>query len=142
LQIRAILVPISTSDKQIRLRIWLWILLLLSAIFKTARNFFFFSKFYCLLLFEATFTSVFKDKRSHVTLTFLKFCFTIEGYGSGFVSLTNGSGWPQNIRIIQHLLKVKHGLIRSVRYVTGTPRGRISQAGHNTVCANYTEHML
>jgi hypothetical protein len=63
-------------------------------------------KFFCLLLFEGTFTSLFKDKkskRSHKTEStfFFPFCLMIEGSGS--IPLTNGSGSgsrrPKNIRI-------------------------------------------
>ncbi len=64
-------------------------------------------KFFCLLLFEVTFTSFFKDKktwRSHKTAgiksrSSCDFCLMVEGSGS--VTLTNGfgSGRPKNIRI-------------------------------------------
>jgi hypothetical protein len=54
-------------------------------------------KVFCLLLFEGTFTSFFKDKkskRSHKTVGikdfFYYFCLMIEGSGS--VHLTSGSG--------------------------------------------------
>jgi hypothetical protein len=67
------------------------------------------SKFFCLLLFEGTFTSFFKDKKSernHKTVPRNQsisyyFCLMIEGSGSGFVPLTTGSGSrrPKNIRI-------------------------------------------
>ncbi len=70
-----------------------------------------FKKFFGLFLFEGTFTSFSKDKkskRSHKTSKikfFLRyyFCLMIYGSGSGFIPLTNGS-WsgsrrPKNIRI-------------------------------------------
>jgi hypothetical protein len=50
----------------------------------------FFKQFFCLLLFEGTMTSFFKDKkskRSHKTVGikfFLDFCLMIEGSGFGF----------------------------------------------------------
>jgi hypothetical protein len=54
-------------------------------------------KFFCLLLFESTFTSIFKDKkakRSHkavgITVFITIFCLVIEGSGSK--PLANGSG--------------------------------------------------
>ncbi len=46
-----------------------------------------FFKFSCLLLFEGTFTSFFKDKKSKKSLSLM-----IEGSGSGSTPLTNGSG--------------------------------------------------
>jgi hypothetical protein len=70
-----------------------------------------FKKFFCILLFEGTFTSFFEDKkskRSHkiveikVFLTiFGIFCLMIEGSGSGSIPLTNGSGYrrPKNMWI-------------------------------------------
>jgi hypothetical protein len=68
-------------------------------------------KFFCLLLFEGTLTSFFKDKnskRSHkavgIKVFSYYFCLVIEGSGagSGPIPLTNGSGSgsrrPKNIR--------------------------------------------
>ncbi len=63
-------------------------------------------KFFCLLLFDGTFTSFFKDKkpkRSHkavgIKVFLIIFCLGIEGSGS--IPLTNESGSrrPKNIRI-------------------------------------------
>jgi hypothetical protein len=60
-------------------------------------------QFFCLLLFEGTFTSFFKDKkfkRSQKTVgikVFLLFCLMIEGSGSG--SKHYESGWPKNMWI-------------------------------------------
>ncbi len=65
----------------------------------------FFSKFFCLLLFEGTFSlflkshkKVTKQNSSNQGISYY-FCLMIEGSGS--VHLTNGSGsrWPKNIRI-------------------------------------------
>jgi hypothetical protein len=68
----------------------------------------FLNQFFCLLLFEGTFTSFSKDKksnRSHKTVgikIFLMYYFCLM-IGSGSVPLTNGSGSgsmrPKNIRI-------------------------------------------
>jgi hypothetical protein len=61
-----------------------------------AKKNYFVSKFFCLILFEGTFTSFFKDKksqRSHKTVgikVFLYFCLMIEGSGAGYTPLTNG----------------------------------------------------
>ncbi len=46
--------------------------------------------FFCLLLFEGTFTSFFIDKKSHKKTSSFLFCLMMEGSGS--VPLTNGSG--------------------------------------------------
>jgi hypothetical protein len=65
-------------------------------------------KFFCILLFEGTFTSFFKgkkSKRSHKTLEIKVFlyyiCLMIEGSGSGSIPLTNGSdpdpGGPKHV---------------------------------------------
>ncbi len=71
------------------------------------KNFFFF-KFFCLLLFEGTLTSFFKDKkskRSHkavgIKFIFYYFCLLVEGSGSIRLSNESGSGSrrPKNIRI-------------------------------------------
>jgi hypothetical protein len=74
----------------------------------------FFLKFFCIVLFEGTFTSFFKDKkskRSHKTVEnqgfSYYFCLMIEGSrsgaGSGSIPLTIGSGsgslWPKNMWI-------------------------------------------
>ncbi len=59
--------PIQTSDKWIRIRI----LLFSSVTFKTSTKNYFFPSIFCFLLFEGTFTSFFKDKksqRSHKTV--------------------------------------------------------------------------
>ncbi len=67
-------------------------------------------KNFCLLLFEGTFTSFFKDKkskRSHKTIEikvfFYCFCLMIERSGSGSIPLTcgpgSGSGRPKNMGI-------------------------------------------
>ncbi len=55
--------------------------------------------FFCTLLFEGTFTSFFKDKkskRSHKAVEIevfpYYFCLMMEGSGSGSIPLTNGSG--------------------------------------------------
>ncbi len=69
-------------------------------------------KIFCILLFEGTLASFFKDiksKRSHKTVgikVFKLFLLMIEGSGSGSISLTNGSGsrrpkntWIRWIRI-------------------------------------------
>ncbi len=78
----------------------------------------YFFKFFCLLLFEGTFTSFFKDKkskRSHKTLKTVRskvyfsyyFCLVIEGSGS--IPLTNrsGSGRPKNIRIRRIRIRIR-----------------------------------
>jgi hypothetical protein len=57
-------------------------------------------KFFCLLLFEATFTSVFTNKKSERFSYFL--CLMIEGSGSGW----SGSGRSKNLRIRIHWKKV------------------------------------
>jgi hypothetical protein len=70
----------------------------------------FFYKFFCILLFEGTFTSFFKDKKSKKNSQNSKnqgfsynFCLMIEGSGSGSIPLTNGSGFgsrrPKNMWI-------------------------------------------
>ncbi len=65
-------------------------------------------KFFCLLLFEATFTSFFKDKKvqrkSHNSRNrgfSYYFCLMIEGSGSGSIPQTSGtgSGRPKNMWI-------------------------------------------
>ena len=55
---------IRTSGSGIRVRILIRILLFLSVTFKMATIIFVFLKVFCLLLFKATFTSFFKDKKS------------------------------------------------------------------------------
>ncbi len=69
-------------------------------------------KFFCLLLFEATFTSFFKDKKSQNSMNqgfSYYFCLMIEGSGS--VPLTNGSGFgsgrPKNIRILRIQIRIR-----------------------------------
>jgi hypothetical protein len=57
-------------------------------------------KFFCLLLFEDTFTSVFTNKNSERFSYFL--CLMIEGSGSGW----SGSGRSKNLRIRIHWKKV------------------------------------
>ncbi len=66
------------------------------------------SNFFCFLLFEATLTSVFKEKSRHKESQNRRnqgfsyyFCLVIEGFGSGSVYRANGSGSgrPKNIRI-------------------------------------------
>jgi hypothetical protein len=71
----------------------------------------FFQKFFCIVLFEGTFTSFFKDKKSkevkklYKSRFFYNFCLKIEGSGagggSGSIPLTSGSGslWPKNMWI-------------------------------------------
>jgi hypothetical protein len=74
-----------------RIQLRMLILLFSSVTFKTpAPKIFFFSlKFLCSLLFEGTFTTLFKDlkvKKSHKTVyiyIFLFFSLSIDGYGSG-----------------------------------------------------------
>ena len=65
-------------------------------------------KFFCSLLFEGTFTSFFKDKkskRSHktvgITVFSYYFCLLIKRSGSGSIPLTSGygSGRPNNMWI-------------------------------------------
>ncbi len=63
-------------------------------------------RFFCLLLFEGTFTSFFKDekcKRSHKTVGikvfFTIFCLMIEGSGSGSLTNESGSGRPKKMWI-------------------------------------------
>ncbi len=64
------------------------------------------TKFFFLLLFEGTFTSFFKDKKSKKKSQNSRnqgfsyyFCLMIEGTGSGSVPLTNGSGSRRSINI-------------------------------------------
>jgi hypothetical protein len=62
----------------------------------------FFSSF-CLILFEGTFTSFFKDKKVKKSQNRRQgFCLMTEGSGSesGSVPLTYGSGRPKNLRIL------------------------------------------
>ncbi len=81
----------------------------------------FWKKFLCYLLFEDTFTSFFKDKkskRSHkaegnkVFLTI--FCLVIEGSRS--IALTNGSGFgsrrPKNIRIRRIQIRIRNTAVK------------------------------
>jgi hypothetical protein len=65
-----------------------------------------FTNFFCLILFEGTFTSFFKDKKSkRVTKNSRNqgfsyyFCMMMEGSGSGSKPLTkgSGSGGPKNM---------------------------------------------
>ncbi len=74
-------------------------------------------KKFCLLLFEGTFISFFKykkSKRSHKTVRikdfFYYFCLMIEGPGSGSKPLTNGSGSgsrrQKNIRILRIRIRI------------------------------------
>jgi hypothetical protein len=68
LWIREILVRIHTTDLRIRIRIRFRIMLFSFVADKMPTKRKFFSKFFCLLLFDGTFTSVFidtKSKRSH-----------------------------------------------------------------------------
>ncbi len=62
---------IHASDKWIRIRMRIWILLFASLTFKTPKKINFFN-FFCLLHFEGTFTTFFfkdkKSKRSHKTI--------------------------------------------------------------------------
>jgi hypothetical protein len=84
--------------------------------FKTpTKNLFFIKKFFCLLLFEGTFTSFSKiksQKEVGITVFLTIFCLMIEGFGSGAgsgsIHLTRGSGsgsrrpkkiWIRRIRI-------------------------------------------
>jgi hypothetical protein len=56
-------------------------------------------KYFCLLLFEGTFTSFVNDKKSQNSKNLgfsYYFCFMMEG--SGYVPLTNRSGRPKNLR--------------------------------------------
>ncbi len=76
-------------------------------------------KFFCLLLFEGTFTSFVKDKKSNrshksevteVSFSYY-FCLVIEGSGSGSIPLTNGSGSgsrrPHNIQIRRIRIRIR-----------------------------------
>jgi hypothetical protein len=79
----------------------------------------FFSKLFCLFLFEDTFTSFFKDKEvikksqnSRNQCFSYHFCLMIEGSGSGagFVSLANrfGSRRPKNIFGIRIMIRISN----------------------------------
>ncbi len=93
---------IRASDQWIRI----WILLFSSLAFRTPSD----NYFFCLLVFEGTFTSPFTDK-SHKKVTKRNqgftyyFCLMLEGsgFGAGSVPRINGSGSgsrrPKNIRI-------------------------------------------
>ncbi len=72
---------------------WIRILLFSSLTFKNHQK----TNFFFLLLFEGTFTSFFKDKKSNSHNSRNQgfsyyFCLLIEGSGSGSIPLTNGSG--------------------------------------------------
>ncbi len=64
-------------------------------------------QFFCILIFEGTFTSVFKDiksERSHkmVEINFLPFCLWMEGFRSVQINDGSGFGRPKNILIWIH----------------------------------------
>jgi hypothetical protein len=73
-------------------------------------------KLFCLLLFEGTFTSFFKEKSQSSRNQVFSYHFTlvIEGTGSGSISMNNGSGSgsrrPKNIRIrwIRILIRIRN----------------------------------
>jgi hypothetical protein len=79
----------------------------LSLTFKMPTKNKFLNKFFCLLLFEGTFTSFFKDKKSKRSQNSRNQSFSYyfglliegSGSGSGFIPLTKGfgSGWPKNM---------------------------------------------
>jgi hypothetical protein len=73
------------------------ILLFLSLNFKMPTKNYFKKKFFCILLFEGTFTSFFKDKRSKRShkaagIKVLPYFFLLNDKRSGSIPLTNGSG--------------------------------------------------
>jgi hypothetical protein len=98
---------------------WIRILLFSSLTFKMTTKNKFFKKNFCLLLFEGTFTSFFKDKKSKNTQNSRNqsfsyyFCMMTEGSGSesGSTLLTNGSGSgrPKNmwIRLIRIRIRIR-----------------------------------
>jgi hypothetical protein len=83
-------------------------------------------RFFCILLFEGTFTSFFKIK-GHKEVTnqvfFYYFCFMIEGSGSGSIPLTNGSGsgsrMPENMWIrwirIRIRIRIRNTVLKTCR---------------------------
>jgi hypothetical protein len=78
-----------------------------------------FSKFFCLLLFEDTFTSFFKDKKVITKLQNSRnqdfsyyFCLMIEG--SGYLTNGSGSRKPKNIRI----LRIRNTALYKPNYAT------------------------
>ncbi len=77
------------------------------------------SKFLCLLLFEGTFTSFYKDKSHKMSQNRRNqgfsyyFCFMMEGSGSGFVPLSNGSGSRRSKNIRMATLLVGFFLINT-----------------------------
>ncbi len=86
---------------------------------------------FCLLLFEGTFTSFFKDKkskRSHKTVEIkggfsYYYCLMIEGSGSGSIPLTSGSGsgksmWIRWIRIRNTANCSASGLHNWIKYLS------------------------
>ncbi len=87
--------------------------------------------FFCLLLFEATFTSFFIDKKLKVSGN-QGFCYYVcmmiegSGAGSGSVPLTNGSRWPKNIwiRRIQIRNTVSSHRLNPARCSVAVPRAQ------------------
>ncbi len=94
---------------------------------------FFFSYFFCFLLFDGTFTSfrykiTKKSQNSRNQCFSYYFCLMIEGSWSGSVSLTNGSGWgglkhmDPGIRIrIRIRNNIKYDLKKQVDFFSNLP---------------------
>ncbi len=107
---------------------WIRILLFSSLTFNMPAKNKFLTQFFLLLLFEGTFTSFFKDKKSKKSQNSWNqgfpyyFCMMIEGSGSGSIPLTSGSGSgrPKNMwipsRVLQKISIQNEDLCRENRY--------------------------
>ncbi len=105
--IRDILVRIRIPTNDLRIRTRIWILLFRQWLTSIPQKISYFSKWFCLLLFECTgtFTSVFEDKmskgsqRKRRNQSFLYFfCLLMQGSGSVQNNEGSGSGRPKIIK--------------------------------------------